>query len=132
MSFSRKRSGAARSLIWVGLLVAAAAIAFAHHGPDSVVLDKAADKKGPVEFPHAAHLEVVEACDTCHHTDEGLTADSDAGVQPCSACHLDPEDPATPSSREMSPKKNPYHISCTGCHKDEGAGPTTCKDCHGS
>ncbi|HSO23746.1 MAG TPA: cytochrome c3 family protein [Chondromyces sp.] len=120
------------TLLWAAALIAVAAVAAAHHGPDSVVLDDGSDKKGPVEFPHAAHIAVVSECATCHHTNEGLTAETDAEVQPCSACHLDPEDDATPSSRQMSMQKNPYHISCVGCHKDEGAGPTKCNDCHGT
>jgi hypothetical protein len=66
----------------------------------------------------------------CHHTNEGLTADSGGEVEKCTACHLDPEDAATPSCSEMSPKKNPYHLNCMGCHKTEGKGPTKCDDCH--
>jgi hypothetical protein len=107
-----------------------AALVLAHHGPDTVTLDAAMDKKGPVEFPHAAHIEVVESCDTCHHTNEGLTAETDADVQPCSACHLDPESPDTPSLRQMSMSKNPMHAGCIDCHKQEAKGPTKCADCH--
>jgi len=107
-----------------------ALIALAHHGPDTVTIDAAADKKSPVVFPHAAHIEVVDQCDTCHHTQEGLTAESDAEVETCASCHLDPESEDVPSMRQMSLKKNPFHAGCIDCHKEEGAGPTKCDECH--
>jgi hypothetical protein len=30
----------------------------------------------------------------------------------------------------MSLKKNHYHINCVGCHKESGAGPAKCDECH--
>ena len=30
----------------------------------------------------------------------------------------------------MSMKKNPFHMLCINCHKQEGEGPTSCNDCH--
>lgn len=127
------KAGLARNpaAAWAAMLIAVAVVAVAHHGPETAVLDDAADKKGPVTFPHAAHVEAVADCSTCHHTMEGLTAESDQDVKPCAACHLDPEEAGTPSIRQMSMSKNPYHMSCIGCHKDEGKGPTKCNDCHG-
>lgn len=97
--------------------------------PDEVVIDAAAAKKGPVTFPHMKHTEQVESCDTCHHTNEGLMADSAVEVQACSECHLDPEGDV-PGMREMSLKKNPFHSLCIDCHKEQGKGPTKCDDCH--
>jgi hypothetical protein len=32
--------------------------------------------------------------------------------------------------REMSLKKNPFHMVCIDCHKAETKGPTKCDDCH--
>jgi hypothetical protein len=116
--------------IAVFVLTAGIAIAAPHHGPDSVVIDAAAAKKGPVTFPHKEHVERVESCDTCHHTSPGLTAAADTEVQKCSACHLDPEKAETPGMREMSMKKNPFHMVCIDCHKAETKGPTKCDDCH--
>jgi len=99
--------------------------------PDMVKIDQAANKKPGVEFNHKAHMERVESCDTCHHMDKGLTADSDLSkVQACSACHLKPEAADTPDMTQMSMKKNPFHMLCIDCHKTGGKGPTKCNDCH--
>ena len=98
--------------------------------PDMVKIDAAANKKPGVEFPHKAHMEMVESCDTCHHTNKGLTADSDLSqVKACSECHLHPEGDV-PDMSQMSMKKNPFHMLCIDCHKTEAKGPTKCNDCH--
>ena len=105
--------------------------AMAGEPPESTTIDDCVDKKAAVEFPHAAHYEVTE-CTTCHHTDEGLTADSVGGmdVQVCGACHTTPEEATTPECSQMSLKKNPFHITCVGCHKENEAGPAKCDECH--
>lgn len=110
----------------VALLVAVAPIAA--QAPESITIDDCVAKKSAVEFPHAAHFEVTE-CTTCHHTDEGLTADSGT-AQPCGTCHNSPEAAETPECSQMSLKKNHYHINCVGCHKEQGAGPAKCDECH--
>lgn len=112
------------------VLAAAITVAAPHHGPIEVVIDDAQDKRAPVAFQHDQHTELVKSCDTCHHTFEGLTAETDKEVQACSACHLDPEKATTPSMRQMSLTKNPFHIVCIDCHKAEAKGPTKCDDCH--
>lgn len=122
-----------RRTIIVSVSIAAAAAAllvFAAEMPETVTIDAAMDKKSAVEFPHAAHVEAGVSCDTCHHTQEGLTADGAAEVQKCSGCHLDPTEEGVPSMREMSPSKNPLHKGCISCHKTEGKGPTKCNECH--
>ena len=119
-----------RSLIAVAALAFAVTALVAYAAiPDTVTIDEAMSKKSAVTFPHAKHLE-VGPCSTCHHTQENLTADNAAEAQKCSACHLDPEQPETPSMREMSMSKNPFHEKCIGCHKAESKGPTKCNDCH--
>lgn len=126
-----------RKLVYTGglvtvLLVATIVLAAPHHGPEEVVIDAAMTKRAAVDFPHAKHQEMVAACDTCHHQNEGMTADNAEGmeVQPCEDCHLDPEKEDTPSMRELSLKKNPFHIACIDCHKTEAKGPTKCDECH--
>ena len=115
----------------VSIAVAAAALlVFAADIPETVTIDAAMDKKSAVEFPHAAHVETGISCDTCHHNQEGLTAEGAAEVQKCSECHLDPTEEGVPSMREMSPSKNPLHKGCISCHKTEAKGPTKCNDCH--
>ncbi len=57
---------------------------------------------GNVSFPHALH-EAAYACATCHG--EG-----------------------TPGAITLG--KDKAHELCKGCHTQEGAGPTGCRDCH--
>ena len=122
--------GSVFTALMLSLAVAVPAATVAE-APESVTLDGCMDKKAGVEFPHKAHWELTE-CTTCHHTSEGLTADSDMTVEACNTCHLEPEEETTPVCSQMSLKKNPYHINCVGCHKESGkeAAPTKCDDCH--
>jgi hypothetical protein len=109
-----------------------ATFAFAHHGPKTTTIDAAAKKQPGVAFPHEKHQQLAKSCDTCHHMNKGLTAAdkvAEAKVQKCTACHLDPKD-AVPSMREMSLTKNPFHIRCISCHKEQKKGPTVCTGCH--
>ncbi len=101
--------------------------------PEAITIDDCVIKKAAVEFPHRAHYERDGvACADCHHTQDGLTADSGMEVKPCSDCHLEPEEETTPICSQMSLKKNPFHINCVACHKESGAeaAPTKCEGCH--
>ena len=123
-----------KSLLGFGLGVAAmliAVVVIAAEPPESATIDDCVDKKAAVEFPHAAHFEVTE-CTTCHHTTEGLIADSVGGteVETGGTCHTTPEEATTPECSQMSLKKNPFHINCVSCHKEGDAGPTKCDECH--
>jgi hypothetical protein len=123
-----------KSLLTFGLGFVAmlfAVVVVAGEAPEATTIDDCVAKKAAVEFPHAAHYEVTE-CTTCHHTSEGLTADTTGGmeVQACGACHTTVEEATTPECSQMSLKKNPFHINCVGCHKEEAAGPTKCNECH--
>jgi hypothetical protein len=117
-------------LIMAVLLCFVAAAAFAHHGPANITIDVAKAKQPGVPFTHGKHATTyVAKCETCHHTDKGLTKDTDKNVKKCSSCHME----ATGSLgtiKDASLTKNPYHASCIGCHKTEKKGPTLCKDCH--
>ena len=104
----------------------------AHHGPTKTVLKAATAKQPPVPFDHQKHSEkLAKTCDTCHHTNKGLTkAQADkVQVKKCHECHLEAKG-KVPSMRDMSLTKNPLHIRCIGCHKENKKGPTVCKDCH--
>lgn len=103
----------------------------AHHGPVTVKIDAAAKKQPAVTFSHEKHAKtLVQSCDTCHHTQKGLTSDEKTKVVKCTTCHLDPKDAKIPSMREMSLTKNPFHIACINCHKEQKKGPTACTACH--
>ena len=126
-----------KSLVATGILIAALVFAMptlaatAKDAPTDATIDACAAKKSAVEFPHAAHFELTE-CTTCHHTNEGLTADSDMEVEACATCHQNPEAAETPDCSQMSLSKNPFHITCVTCHKESGseAAPTKCDGCH--
>lgn len=111
-------------------VVLAVAAVLAHHGPMKVTIDAAADKQPGVVFDHHAHsTKLVKSCDTCHHTEKGLTAESDKRAKKCSSCHLDPK-ADVPSMRAASMKTNPFHTVCVDCHKEQKKGPVVCKNCH--
>lgn len=118
------------TVIMLSFLVAT--LAFAHY-PGKIKIDAAAKKQPAVSFDHAKHGDTLaKSCDTCHHTQKGLTkAQVDkVDVKKCSECHLDPKDPKVPTMREMSLTKNPMHIRCIACHKETKKGPTVCMKCH--
>ena len=87
-----------------------------------ITINKAQAKKAPVVFPHDAHGEKY-GCQACHHNAKG-----DVKPQNCFNCHG--KDPAIPDPSAMSTKKNPFHITCIGCHKEKAQGPTKCAECH--
>jgi hypothetical protein len=114
------------------VLCFASAVAYGHHGPVTTTLNAAAKKMPGVPFTHEKHaLTLAKTCDTCHHTQKGLKAEGTGmDVKKCSTCHLDPKDAKIPSMREMSLTKNPFHIRCISCHKEQKKGPVACAGCH--
>ncbi len=101
--------------------------AFAGTPPETIVIDKAKDKKLGVTFPHKEHTETY-SCETCHHT-----AKTPEEAVSCFVCHG--VKPDIPDPSQMSSKKNPFHILCKTCHSDlkkqkKDTGPTKCSGCH--
>lgn len=107
----------------------------ASQAPDKVTIDDCVTKKSAVEFPHGEHAKHIE-CATCHHTQKELKAGAAIEVKTCGTCHVTPEAAETPVCSQMSATKNPFHITCVGCHKEEKKknadtkAPTGCNDCH--
>lgn len=106
--------------------------------PEEMTLDSCGDTRAPVEFPHKAHFDDLE-CTTCHHSQEEMTLEAVQGgmeVELCADCHVEPEEVDTPNCTEKSLRKNPFHITCVGCHKEEKkedeslSVPTKCAECH--
>lgn len=118
-----------RTAIFSLILLLATAL-LAGHGPVTIKIDAAAKKQPAVSFTHEKHAKLAKSCDSCHHTQKGLTADKDTKVVKCSTCHLDPKDAKTPGMREMSMTKNPFHTRCVACHKEQKKGPVACTGCH--
>jgi hypothetical protein len=120
-----------RKLICLSSFLIFAATAAAHY-PATLKIDAAAKKQAAVTFDHARHGDkLATSCDTCHHTQKGLKKEetNKVDVKKCSTCHLDPKG-NIPSMREMSLSKNPFHIRCIACHKEQKKGPAVCTGCH--
>ncbi len=117
------------------ILAGSTFIAGAATPPDKVTIDDCVGKKTAVVFPHAEHAKAHE-CKACHHTQPALTATSTEKVETCGSCHVSPAKAETPKCSEMSATKNPFHMSCVKCHKEELAkkadtkAPTKCDQCH--
>lgn len=118
------------------VLAGSTLIAGAATPPEKVTIDDCVAKKAAVEFPHSAHVKAIAECKTCHHTQPALTATSGEKVETCGSCHVTPEKAETPKCSEMSATKNPFHMACVACHKEELAkkpdtkAPTKCDQCH--
>ena len=117
------------TLIVAAAVLVAGVVMAGKQCPETVSLDQAKAKKTAVTMNHKAHV-ALTACTTCHHTNKELTATSNVEVATCASCHLDPAKPETPSMREMSLTKNPFHKLCIDCHKKQAKGPAKCADCH--
>lgn len=100
--------------------------AFAEKAPPKDLVIKACQKrKPPVALPHDLHAKKAKiACKTCHHKGKM--------EQKCSAaeCHAGKANSKRSGCAEMSLKKNPFHISCRGCHQKMKKGPNKCQLCH--
>lgn len=103
-------------------------------------------RMGIVMFNHKKHHDAEPdgygvGCGECHHDDSGTPLnDLKAGdnVQGCLECHDKTEKPKrTP---DMTPEDfaelqleyyyGAIHENCMGCHKEKGAGPVKCTECH--
>lgn len=107
----------------------------ASQAPDQATLDDCVAKKSAVVFPHGQHAKDI-ACATCHHTQADLEAGAATEVKTCGTCHVTPEKAETPVCSQMSMTKNPFHLTCVNCHKEEAKknaeskAPTKCDQCH--
>ncbi len=61
-------------------------------------------KPGDVTFEHQKHMQMKDVCTPCHASGVGGKIEG--------------------FGKEMA------HLICKGCHVDQKAGPTGCKDCH--
>jgi len=103
----------------------------AKNPPKTVKVSKCGKKKGPVTFNHQKHVKDNKiSCVQCHHMAKDKKHKKDA-YNPCASCHAGKAGAKNKyGCAEMSPKKNPYHIKCVGCHKKLKKGPRSCRKCH--
>jgi hypothetical protein len=110
-------------MVGLGILGMGAGIA-AKSQPKVVVIDKCKKKKSGVKFNHAKHTKELKVkCKQCHHKGKNKACAS-------AGCHVGKAAGKKPGCAEMSMKKNPFHITCVGCHKKNKKGPKKCKECH--
>ena len=102
-------------------------------------------KKSIVTFEHKKHHIAAPdgygiACGECHHDKDGkpLELKECDTVQGCMECHDKAEKPKKPkglAKADWKKMKLEYyygalHANCIGCHKEGGAGPVKCAECH--
>ena len=139
-----------RRAIAGGLVLFLAALSQAGPMPAVVELASLAQFYDGVEFDHGLHVDVADACSTCHHHTTGGAAER----APCTTCHDGSQTAATVACKDchyrdpFSPEhivlaetgdqwfhvdkpglKGAYHQNCLGCHRETGA-PEGCQDCH--
>ena len=102
-------------------------------------------KMGICEFTHKKHATAAPdghgvACGECHHDKDGKALELKEGdaVQGCMECHDKAEKPKKPkgiAKEEWETMQLEYyygalHANCIDCHKEGGAGPVKCAECH--
>jgi hypothetical protein len=133
-----RRMATAVSILAAGLLAMLLVLpqSAAKKAPKSVVLKACKDKKPPVKFDHAAHQKIVKKagkdCKTCHHNGDAKKGPTGKDTT-CASCHLKVQKNIG-TCKDKSASKNPFHVSCIGCHKkmkeEAKKAPTKCKECH--
>ncbi len=86
-------------------------------------------QRPPAVFVHDEHNELagVQDCSVCHHVyEDGELLEGAMSVgMGCNDCHsLEPDQDNSVGLMDA------YHGQCLGCHRDEGAGPLACGECH--
>ncbi|UCG38948.1 MAG: cytochrome c3 family protein [bacterium] len=107
------------AVIFIAIAVAtafAATLAVAADPPAQIMIDKGKDTKSGVNFDHAKHSGTID-CFKCHH---GAKAKEE--IKSCFDCHG--KDASAPTVKDA------FHKLCRDCHKEQGQGPTKCKECH--
>lgn len=107
----------------VGMAALGGTLALAKDPPKKTVIKACAKKQPGVAFDHEAHTKKQKIeCKTCHHTGKNESCST-------AKCHAGKAEGKRPGCEEMSLTKNPFHVTCIGCHK-KGEGPKKCKECH--
>jgi hypothetical protein len=126
MMFSRKELKFVYGLAVVLLVLAVVSYAaFSAKPPKRPLRMVFQSVAGKVLFDHERHAAdrgYGLSCGECHHT---LEPDEYEDAQSCSACH-DPEQ----GDEDMLKRSDAIHKQCIDCHKDYGAGPVDCSECH--
>ena len=126
MMFSRKELKRVYSVTVCLLLLAVVSYAAFPVKPPKRPLRVAFENvAGQVMFDHGRHLAQAGyglACGECHHT---LAADEYEQAGSCTECHRVEE-----GDDQMPKRSDALHQQCIGCHREYGAGPVECAQCH--
>jgi hypothetical protein len=113
--------------IAIGLLVIAVAsyAAFPSKSPERPIRIAFQTVAGKVIFDHNRHW--VESgyslsCGECHHT---LSPEEYSQAGSCTECHAMDE-----GDEDVLKRSDALHQQCIGCHREYGAGPMECTQCH--
>jgi hypothetical protein len=126
MMFSRKEL----NLVYVGsaillLLAVVSYAAFPNQAPKRPLRIAFQSVAGKVMFDHDGHHSAAGyglACGECHHT---LAPDEYDQAGSCIECHaLESDD------EDMPNRADAFHEQCIACHREYGAGPIDCAECH--
>lgn len=129
--------GLAVYLLFVGVCAYAF---FSDQKPDIPVRMMLHTTAGKVLFDHKTHAGdtgYALSCNDCHHhppdTDEYVACgdchtpgDTDPVPETCLDCH----DESEVEDFEMIKRGDAFHGQCIVCHKEYGAGPMDCAQCH--
>jgi len=124
--FSRKEL----NLVYVGsaillLLAVVSYAAFPNQAPKRPLRIAFQSVAGKVMFDHDGHHSAAGyglACGECHHT---LAPDEYDQAGSCIECHaLESDD------EDMPNRADAFHEQCIACHREYGAGPIDCAECH--
>jgi hypothetical protein len=126
MMFSRKEL----NLVYVGtvillLLAVVSYAAFPNQTPKPPLRIAFKSVAGKVMFDHGGHHSAsgyALACGECHHT---LAPDEYDQAGSCTECHALEE-----GDEQMPNRADAFHQQCIGCHREYGAGPMDCAECH--
>jgi hypothetical protein len=132
--------GFAVILLIVGVLSYAAFSAKAPEVPIRLMFKTSAGKVLFQHKLHAASTGYSVSCGDCHHHPE----DNESAMRACGDCH-DPSGQKTETvvkncsechdteefeDTKMMKKPDAMHGQCIDCHKEFGAGPVECNECH--
>jgi hypothetical protein len=111
----------------IGLLVIAVAsyAAFPSKPPEKPVRIAFQNVAGKVIFDHERHLAERGyglSCGECHHT---LSPEEYSQAGSCTECHALEE-----GDGDVPKRSDAIHQQCIDCHREYGAGPVECAQCH--
>ncbi|MCK7508359.1 MAG: cytochrome c family protein [Desulfobacterales bacterium] len=126
MMFSRKEL----NLVYAGtvillFLAVVSYAAFPNQAAETALADRVSERGRQGHVRPRRHLSEAGyglACGECHHT---LAPDEYDQAGSCTECHAVEE-----GDDQMPKRSDALHQQCIDCHREYGAGPVDCAQCH--